>query len=50
MAYGIYNEERGIASRAVFIIDKNGIVRFKQLYDRGLPSPADILTELDKLG
>ena len=48
-AYGIYNEERGVTQRAVFIIDKEGIVRFKQIYDRGLPDPAEILAELDKL-
>ena len=48
--YGIYNEDGGTARRAVFIIDRDGIVRFKRLYDRGLPSPEEILTELDKLG
>ena len=30
--YGIYNEQRGTANRAVFIIDKSGIVRWKQVY------------------
>ena len=47
--YGIYNEERGTTRRAVIIIDKEGVIRFKQLYTQGLPDPKDILAELDKL-
>ena len=46
---GIYNEERGTSKRAVIIIDKEGIIRFKQIYDRGLPDPKEILDQLDKL-
>ncbi len=48
--YGVYNEERGTSRRSVFIIDKEGIVRFKQLYDRSLPNAEDILAEVEKLG
>ena len=48
--YGVYNEERGTSRRSVFIIDKEGIVRFKQLYERGLPNAEDILAEVQKLG
>ena len=48
--YGIYNEERGTDRRAVIIIDKEGLVRFKQVYDRGLPKAEDILAEVEKLG
>ena len=48
--YGLYNEERGVSRRAVVIVDKQGIVRFKQVYDRGLPNPEEILAEVDKLG
>ena len=48
--YGIYNEERGISQRAVFIVDKEGVVRFKQVYEGGLPKPEDILAEVEKLG
>ena len=47
--YGIYNEERGTSKRAVVIIDKEGIIRFKQTYDQGLPDPGEILAEIDKL-
>ena len=50
-AYGLYNEERGAGNRAVIIVDKEGIVRFRKTYEPGtLPDPADILVELDKLG
>ncbi len=31
------------------IIDKEGIIRFKQVFDRGLPDPKEILEELLKL-
>ncbi len=31
--YGVYNEERGTANRAVIIVDKQGTVRFKRVYD-----------------
>ncbi|MQF99396.1 MAG: redoxin domain-containing protein [SAR202 cluster bacterium] len=46
---GIYNDERGTTRRAVIIIDKEGIIRFKQVFDRGLPDPKEILEELLKL-
>lgn len=51
-AYGVYLDERGIAQRAVFIIDKEGIVRFKhaeaQTGDFTLHAD-DLLAELRKL-
>ena len=47
--FGIYDEERGVGKRAVIIIDKEGIIRYKRVYDRGLPDPQEILDELDKL-
>ena len=49
-AYGVYNEGRGTANRSVFILDKEGIVRFKQEYSNiSELDPKDILSELDKL-
>jgi mycoredoxin-dependent peroxiredoxin len=36
-AYGVFNEERGIANRGTFIIDKNGIVRFAEMNMPGEP-------------
>ena len=47
--FDIYNDERGTSRRAVIIIDKEGVIRFKKVYDRGLPDPQEILEELDKL-
>ena len=49
-AYGVYNDERGSSNRAVFIIDKEGIVRFKQVYAAATDlKTEDILAEVDKL-
>ena len=47
--FGIYDEERGVGKRAVIIIDKEGVIRYKRVYDRGLPDTQEILDELDKL-
>ena len=48
--YGVYNEERGTAKRAVIIVDKQGIVRFKRTYASMADlNVADILAEVDKL-
>lgn len=50
-AYGLWNEERGAGTRAVIIVDPDGIIRFRETYTPGiLPDPQDILAELDKLG
>ena len=49
-AYGVYNEERGTANRAVIVIDKNGTVRFKRVYaDMSEFSIGDIVAEVDRL-
>ena len=49
-AYGIFNDERGAPNRAVFIVDTEGVIRFKRVYDsaRAL-DPKDILAEIDKI-
>lgn len=50
-AYGLWNEERGAGTRAVIIVDKDGVVRFRQTYAPGtLPEPEKILEELSGLG
>ena len=50
-AYGLWNEDRGTANRAVVIVDKSGNVRFKREYTfPEIPNVADILEEVDKLG
>ena len=48
--YGIFNEDNGRALRAVIVVDKQGVIRFKRVYasmaDLDL---ADIVAEVDKL-
>lgn len=48
--YDLLNEANGAPRRAVIIVDKNGVIRFRQEYAPGsLPNPEDILSELDNL-
>src|SRR5574342_251034 len=43
-AYGVHNVERNCARRSVFIVDREGIVRFKEEYGPGqLPDPEALL-------
>lgn len=50
-AYGLWNEERGTPVRAVLIIDKNGLIRFRQTYEPGtLPDPDAIVRVVEGLG
>jgi alkyl hydroperoxide reductase subunit AhpC len=43
-AYGLWNEERGASNRAVIIVDKEGVVRFRETYQPGvLPDPSTIV-------
>ena len=39
----------GFPKRAVFIIDRQGIVRFAKQYDKGIPENKELLAELDKI-
>jgi mycoredoxin-dependent peroxiredoxin len=49
-AYGLWNEERGASARAVLIVDKEGVVRFRETYQPGvLPDPEVILDQVVKL-
>ena len=48
--YGVYSPEMNINSRATFIVDKTGKVRFVERYGMGeLPDPDKILAEIAKL-
>lgn len=43
-AYGIYNEERGVAGRSSFVIDREGVIRDARTYPPGeLPDPQELL-------
>ena len=46
---GLYNEESGNALRGIVILDKAGVIQFKQIYKGVVPSPNDVLVELDKI-
>ena len=47
--YDVFNEERGTPKRSVFIIDKEGIIRFAEVYQGALPDPQEILAEVEKI-
>ena len=49
-AYGLWNDERGAGTRAVIIVNKEGVVTYRETYTPGiLPDPAAILAEVQKL-
>ena len=54
--YGVYNEDmiglKGIAKRAVFVLDKEGVVRHKEVLDdaRNEPDYGKIMTTLQAIG
>jgi alkyl hydroperoxide reductase subunit AhpC len=50
-AYDLWNEERGASIRAVVVIDKEGIIRFRETYQPGtLPDPQTVLEAVAALG
>ena len=49
-AYDVWNEERGASNRAVIVIDKEGIIRFRETYQPGtLPDTEAILEAMDEV-
>jgi mycoredoxin-dependent peroxiredoxin len=40
---------QGMPKRAVFIIDKQSVIRFAKEYDKGIPENTELLSELDKI-
>jgi len=50
--YGVHNAERNCAKRSIFIVDKHGVLRFKEEFGPGqLPDPErllQIVKDLDK--
>ena len=50
-AYGLWNPERGASQRAVLIVDKEGIIRYRRTYSApNLPDLEEILRQLQQLG
>jgi len=54
--YGVFNDDmiglKGIAKRAVFVIDKDGVVRHKEILDdaRNEPNYEQVLSTLEAIG
>jgi mycoredoxin-dependent peroxiredoxin len=50
-SYGVYNPERKLAQRSYFIIDKQGVVRYKRVLKQGEPLVPNetLLQELEKI-
>ena len=49
-SYGLWNDERGAGTRAVFVIDKEGVIRYRKVYEPGvLPDTDEILGVVEKL-
>ena len=50
IAYGIFNDQRGMDARSAFIVDASGIIRYSQTYAPGtIPESKELLEELKKL-
>ena len=49
-AYGVFNEERGMNARSVFLVDAQGIIRHSHVYAPGtIPESADLLARLQTI-
>jgi mycoredoxin-dependent peroxiredoxin len=49
-AFGVFNEDRGIHSRSVFLLDAQGIIQHSHVCAAGtLPESADLLERLAKI-
>lgn len=48
--YGIFNEKLGRSDRAIFIVDKAGVLRWIKKYEPGvMPDNGELFAELRKL-
>lgn len=48
-AYGLYNDERGTADRAILIVDKAGVIRYRRVYASAADIKVeDFIAEIDK--
>ena len=46
-AYGVFNEERGMDARSVFLVDAQGVIRHSHVYPQGtIPESKDLLDRL----
>jgi len=50
-AYGVYDEQAGASSRAIFVLDEHGVVRWSHLFPTAInPGIDGILTALESMG
>ncbi len=50
-AYDLWNEERGAGTRSVIIVDREGVIRYRETYEPGtIPDPETILQVVADLG
>jgi len=50
MAYGIFNDQRGMDARAAFVVDDKSIIRYSQVYAPGtIPESKELLDQLSKI-
>ena len=48
-AYGVWNPDLGASRRAVIIVDSEGVIRYKRVWQTGRPDTMEILGEVRKL-
>jgi len=50
-AYGVFNADRKLAQRSYFIIDKQGVIRYKKVLKQGEPlvENDELLAEVKKI-
>jgi peroxiredoxin len=50
-AYGVFNAERRLANRSYFIVDKQGVIRYKKVLKQGEPlvENDELLAEVKKI-
>jgi mycoredoxin-dependent peroxiredoxin len=49
-AYGVFNEERGMDARSVFLVDAQGVIQHSHVYAQGtIPESKDLLERLQKI-
>ena len=50
-AYDLWNEDRGAGTRSVIIVDREGVIRYRETYEPGtIPDPETILQVVADLG
>ena len=48
-SYDVFNEERGNSRRSVFIVDREGVIRWSHVYTDSIPASGELLYEIEKL-